>query len=506
MSDANQSAIPLNNRKKGVLIPQEERSIVTLNSKGYWVSLQDNVSLPESKAAENSKTGEWGKDLCGWCWSRFRYDWRKRAGDKKDLSATNFQDQDGDGVADILEDTNHNGNLADDDTDGNGTPDYLDNDDDGDGILIADEDYNQNGDPTDDDCDGDNIPNYLDEDICSEIGIQKWAYDTESSGVGTSAPAVAQDGTIYVGSKDSTLHAVNPDGSLKWIQKVSENDNDVLSPSVDETGTIYVSTSAGELYALSPEDGSKLWDSPALGPVNDITPAVGSDDSSVYAFNADRTQKWNSPFGTGDSIFSSPAIGDDGTVYIGSDDGFLYALEGNSGGLAESAWPMTQQNLRHSGSTELYAGIRNVSGKNEIATGETIEFMGKVSGGKGDINYHWSFGEGGPEDVTVKDPGEIVFNTAGVYEVSFTATENIENGNSSSSSVEITVVGEDVVPDEPEPENPEIPELQNAASGGGSGCFINTAEKDSGLNYILFLILGLVAFGVRKGENILRNK
>jgi len=31
-----------------------------------------------------------------------------------------------------------------------------------------------------------------------------------------SSPAIGSDGTIYVGSYDSNLYAINPDGSLKW--------------------------------------------------------------------------------------------------------------------------------------------------------------------------------------------------------------------------------------------------------------------------------------------------
>jgi hypothetical protein len=53
------------------------------------------------------------------------------------------------------------------DTDGDGTPDYLDDDDDGDGILTADEgaDPNGDGDPSDAvDTDGDGTPDYLDDD------------------------------------------------------------------------------------------------------------------------------------------------------------------------------------------------------------------------------------------------------------------------------------------------------------------------------------------------------
>ena len=42
----------------------------------------------------------------------------------------------------------------------------------------------------------------------------KWRYQTES--VVISSPAIATDGTVYVGSDDNYLYAFNVDGSLKW--------------------------------------------------------------------------------------------------------------------------------------------------------------------------------------------------------------------------------------------------------------------------------------------------
>jgi len=39
-------------------------------------------------------------------------------------------------------------------------------------------------------------------------------------------------------------------------------------------------------------------------------------------------------------VESSPAIGPGGTVYVGSNDKYLYAVYGDSPGLAKSAWPM----------------------------------------------------------------------------------------------------------------------------------------------------------------------
>jgi outer membrane protein assembly factor BamB len=56
-------------------------------------------------------------------------------------------------------------------------------------------------------------------------------------------------------------------------------------------------------------------------------------------------------FKTGGGVHSSPAIGSDGTVYVGS--GFLgkklYAIKTDSKGLAKSPWPVRGQNPLHTG-------------------------------------------------------------------------------------------------------------------------------------------------------------
>ena len=86
--------------------------------------------------------------------------------------------------------------------------------------------------------------------------------------------------------------------------------------------------------------------SPAIG--SDGTVYVGSVDTKLYAINGKSGVKlWE--FETGDFVYSSPAIGSDGTVYVGSSDNKLYAIKTDSKGLAKSPWPMRGQNARHTG-------------------------------------------------------------------------------------------------------------------------------------------------------------
>ena len=72
------------------------------------------------------------------------------------------------------------------------------------------------------------------------------------------------------------------------------------------------------------EDG--LWvSSPAIG-LNGTVYVGSKADWFVYALNGKTGAKiWG--FETGSNVYSAPAIGADGTVYIGSSDNKLYALK-----------------------------------------------------------------------------------------------------------------------------------------------------------------------------------
>jgi outer membrane protein assembly factor BamB len=56
----------------------------------------------------------------------------------------------------------------------------------------------------------------------------------------------------------------------------------------------------------------------------DGTIYIGSWNGNLYAINPDGSLRWK--FATGSTVDSSPAIGNDGSLYFGSEDHNLYAL------------------------------------------------------------------------------------------------------------------------------------------------------------------------------------
>ncbi len=69
-------------------------------------------------------------------------------------------------------------------------------------------------------------------------------------------PVVSADGTIYVAGMDSTLTAVNPDGTIRWETILPEIPVGPLA--LGPQGIVYVTDAKGGISALSP-DGNLLW-------------------------------------------------------------------------------------------------------------------------------------------------------------------------------------------------------------------------------------------------------
>ncbi len=166
-------------------------------------------------------------------------------------------------------------------------------------------------------------------------------WDHNLGGVGLSNPAIARDGTIYTGAYGtSTLHAVNPDGTTKWIYALPPNIDVVTSGvSITEDGKIAVGTmnivapsTSAAVYLLNP-DGTFIWTRALDGDgVTGIavtaeghlvvTEWVISGSAKVYGIDINNNLLWS--FAAGDDTYG-PALAVDGTIYASSFDGKLYA-------------------------------------------------------------------------------------------------------------------------------------------------------------------------------------
>jgi len=159
----------------------------------------------------------------------------------------------------------------------------------------------------------------------------KWTFPTNN--IVFSSAIIDADGTVYIGSHDYKIYAINPDGTLKWSYTTEGAIFSSLAIATD--GTIYAPCYSGKIYAID-SDGSMKWSYQTGGRIQYSSPAIGTDgmvyigsrDSKLYAINPDGNVEWT--YTTSSEIYSSPAIGTDGTVYIGSIDNKLYAID--SGG------------------------------------------------------------------------------------------------------------------------------------------------------------------------------
>ena len=74
-----------------------------------------------------------------------------------------------------------------------------------------------------------------------------------------SSPAIGSDGTVYVGSGDNKLYAINGKTGVK-IWEFETGDWVDSSPSIGSDGTVYIGASDKNLYAINGKTGAKLWE------------------------------------------------------------------------------------------------------------------------------------------------------------------------------------------------------------------------------------------------------
>ncbi|MBC7173101.1 MAG: PQQ-like beta-propeller repeat protein, partial [Polyangiaceae bacterium] len=145
-----------------------------------------------------------------------------------------------------------------------------------------------------------------------------------------STPYIAPDGTLYVGTDAGYLYALDSSGEIRFrLATEAEADTGVV-PAPGRDGLLHFAAGK-DLWAIT-RDGrvrwrfrarSKIFTTPAID--EDGTIYVGSQDDHLYAIAPDGDLRW--AFEANGDIDSSPVIGDDGTIYFGCDDRRLYALD-----------------------------------------------------------------------------------------------------------------------------------------------------------------------------------
>ncbi|MFD2555152.1 beta-alanine-activating enzyme beta-propeller domain-containing protein [Sphingobacterium tabacisoli] len=162
----------------------------------------------------------------------------------------------------------------------------------------------------------------------------KWKVQTK--GKVFSTPIVV-DGILYVGSCDSSLYAIDTArGNVLWQYRTG---GEIRSAVAVDAGLVYVLATDGHLYALNAKSGLLRWKYQTEGEqVYDSwdyylsSPVVdrgfvyfGSGDRHVYALHADEgSLHWR--YKTNGIVHATPAVVD-GSIFIGSFDGFFYCLD-----------------------------------------------------------------------------------------------------------------------------------------------------------------------------------
>lgn len=183
-------------------------------------------------------------------------------------------------------------------------------------------------------------------------GTLRWTYPTGSNN--WSAAALGDDGSAFWGSNDTFVRRVSPGGQELWTKRtlgfIAASAAVGLDPWPSSRGaldTVYIGSFDSELHALDAETGRRQWSfvtrdhiygSVALGSDdsgNTTAIYLGSTDGTLYALNPQGEPRWQ--YDTGDPIRSSPALGraPEGErgdiVYFGSGNGRLYALNAADG-------------------------------------------------------------------------------------------------------------------------------------------------------------------------------
>jgi outer membrane protein assembly factor BamB len=272
-------------------------------------------------------------------------------------------------------------------------------------------------------------------------GDKRWQFET---GTDVDSSPTITDGTVYVGSNNGNVYALDArTGDKEW--RFETGDTVWSSPTVEE-GIVYVGSADGNLYAIDDETGTERWrvDTGAISSssptVVDETVYVGSNSGTLYAVDTAGETEWT--LETGGQIKSSPTVVD-GTLYVGSRDGAVYAVDTDQTGSSEGSRARLGTLGHHNtfaeeGPPELEQEpgpntpptARLSFAPSNPTTGDWLVFSGfESSDPDGNItSYEWSF-DGSESADTIWGVGsgwftDHRFESAGNHTVSLTVTDD----------------------------------------------------------------------------------
>jgi eukaryotic-like serine/threonine-protein kinase len=189
-----------------------------------------------------------------------------------------------------------------------------------------------------------------------------WKFPT-NAGIASSPVIDESNRLVLFGSEDYTFYALDyRNGRISWSYNTQDRIRGTACVAHDH---VFFGSDDGYLYALVAGNGRFLWKYDVSAPVrgrpfvtNELV-IVGAESGDVIGLELSGTRKWG--FRAKRNVTSSPFVDTiEGVCYVGASDGFVYALDANSG---YSSWrfrthgpvissPVLQEDLLYFGSAD----------------------------------------------------------------------------------------------------------------------------------------------------------